>query len=333
MVPHFLGRGNNCFYMGINDTDIGGMRHGNNGQMALRKRYLAAVDSIVERVREDANVLAVIVNGSLAYEAIWQNSGIGMTVVVRDRLLQHRDHCILEDGITIHIRVTVRSEFKQMLERSGGEAFSQTDLARGKIVYAADERLIPYFERMKRMGEDDKALSALFLASELAALLHQCRKWLYSREDYLYTQYDLLKAAEPLSHMELILRGIPFSGESIQKAQALNPRLLERFYLNPMSRLWSREGLLEAMEALDGYLELAMDIWKKPVLACLADGEIKTLTLIGAYFHVRGPSLMDALEYLTAKAVIGKAAQAIKLTPKSSRTMEEIGYFYRGDAG
>jgi hypothetical protein len=132
--------------------------------------------------------------------------------------------------------------------------------------------------------------------------------------------------------MELCLRGIPFSGESIQKAQALHPRLLERFFLNPMSRLWSREELLEAMEALDGYLELAMDIWKKPVLNCLADGEIKTLTLIGAYFHVRGPSLMDALEYLKAKAVIGKASQTIKLTPKSSRTMEEIGYYYRGDA-
>ncbi|MNP39241.1 hypothetical protein D3C76_1328090 [compost metagenome] len=84
----------------------------------------------------------------------------------------------------------------------------------------------------------------------------------------------------------------------------------------------------EAIEALDGYLEMTMDIWKKPVLGCLADGEMKTVTLIGAYFHTKGPFLVEALEYLSAKGVIEKVSQTIRLTPKSKQNMEEIGYLY-----
>lgn len=297
-------------------------------QAELRKRHLTAVDSIVDKARDDANIIAVIVNGSLTYDVVWQNSNIDMTLVVRDQLLQIHEYCILQDAITVNIDVMTQSDFKRRLERHIGGSFSQTSYAKGKMVYSTDERLIRYFEEMKRMGEDDIALSALFLASELADLLNQCRKWLHSRQDFLYTQYCLLKAAEPLSHMELCLRGIPVSGESIQKAQALNPQLLEMFYLNPMSRLWGREELLEAIETLDAYLEMHMDIWKKPVLAYLADGELKTVTLINAYFHGRGHFLVEALEYLAVKGVIERASQINRLTPKSKQAMEEVGYLY-----
>ena len=43
-------------------------------QAEIKERYLAAVDSFVDKVRDDPNVIAVIVCGSLAYDVVWEKS-------------------------------------------------------------------------------------------------------------------------------------------------------------------------------------------------------------------------------------------------------------------
>lgn len=333
MLSYFAEEGNGCFYMNINGLQGQSEADGDARQAELKERYLAAVDSFIDRIRPDPNVIAVIVGGSLAYDVIWEKSDIDMTIVVRDQTLANTEFCAEEDGITVNIFLCTRSDFKRMMERSIGGSFHQSYFAKGQMVYAADESLISYFEELKEAGEDDIALSALLYAAELAGLLNKCRKWLYSRKDLLYTQYFLLKAAESIAHMELCLRGIPASRESIQKVHAFIPGLLEQFYRRPMSGPAGEEELAGAISVLDGYLEEHMDVWKKPLLAFMADGELKTVTVIRRYFRASGHFLVEALEYLADKGVIEKASQTIRLTPKGRQVVEEIGYLYIPEEG
>ena len=295
-------------------------------QAALRQRYQAAIDRFIERVKEDVNVIAVIVGGSVAYDVIWEKSDVDMAVVVRDQPLKNDYFCVEEDGIFLSVFIMPRSQFRRGLERSIGGSFMQSYLANAMIVYSTDESLNEFFEESKTIGADDIALSALRLASELIGLMHKAQKWLSVRRDAAYAQYYLLKTAETIAHMELCMRGLPISRSAIQKAMALNPEVMSLFYHEPMTRRLSEAELQDRLERLDGYIQGKMDLFQKPVIAYLADGEIKTAAMIGKQLHTDSGFLIEALNYLAEHGRIEKASQLIKLTPKSRLSVEESGF-------
>ncbi len=295
-------------------------------QAELKERYNGAVDSFVEKIKGDPNVIAVIVSGSLAYDMIWEKSDIDMTLVVRDQNLKNDSYSIIEDGITINVYITVRSSFRRYMERNIGGSFMQAYFSKGKIVYTTDESLYDFFEDIKVMGSDDIALSVFYMAGELIGIYDKCQKWLTAREDPLYTQYYILKAAEVIANMELCLTGIPASRESIQKAAALNPDLLKTFYQEAMSRCYSIEELKAAIDKIDGYLMSKLDIIQKPVIEFMGDNEIKTSTLIAKHFHVDSHYIIDVFDYLADKGVIERVSQTIRITPKSKLAVEEQGF-------
>lgn len=294
----------------------------------LKERYIAAVDSFIAKVKDDQNLIAIIVCGSLAYDMVWEKSDIDMTMVVRDQPLKNCSYCIVEDGITINVYLLARSEFKRGMERNIGGSFSQAYFAKGKIMYTTDDSLYEYFEDIRKLGSDDIALSALYIACELVHICDKCKKWLTVRKDPLYAQYFLLKSAELIANMELCLKGEPASRESIQKALAINPEMITPFYSGAMSHHLSKEELEIGIDKIDRYLEQHLDILKKPVIEFMSDQEIKTSTLISKHFHSEGHFITGIFDYLAEKGVIEKVSQTIRITPKSRMAVEELGYLY-----
>ncbi|WP_040952763.1 nucleotidyltransferase [Gorillibacterium massiliense] len=297
-------------------------------QAELKERFMAATESFIGKIKSDPNIIAVIVGGSLAYDVIWEKSDIDMTIVVRDQQLKNDHYCIDEDGLLINAFLLTRSHFKRVMERSIGGSFSQSYFAKGRMVYTIDESLREFFEDMKSVGSDDIALSALQVASHLLSLYEKAYKWLTVRKDPLYAQYYLLRAAESIAFMELILRGEPNSRESIQKALALNPDAITPFYQNAMSHHMSEAEIAAGIKGIESYLERHIPVYSKPVIAYLSDQELKTVTLMAKHFQTEPAQLIVILDYLADKGIIEKAAQMIRITPKGKLAVEEIGFLY-----
>ena len=297
-------------------------------QAELKERFNAAVDSFISKVKDDPNVIAIIVCGSVAYDLVWEKSDIDMTMVVRDQTLKNTAYCIVEDGITINVDLVIRSDFKRWLEKSIGGSFSQSFFSKGKIVYTTDDSFYEYFEELKTIGSDDIALSVFYKASILVGIYDKCQKWLTVRKDPLYAQYYLLKAAEVIADIELCLNGEPSSREAIQKALKLNSEVITPFYQEPMSHHFTEGEVERGIELIDQYLEKHLHIIKKPVIDFMSDEQIKTSTLIAKHFHVQGHFIINIFEYLADKGVIEKVSETIRMTPKGKLAVEELGFLY-----
>ncbi len=297
-------------------------------QAELKKRYQRAIDQFIDKIKEDVNVIAVIINGSVAYDVIWEKSDVDMTVVVRDQQLKSENLSIDEDGITFNVYLVQRSTFKRGMESALGGSFLQSFFSNGKIVYSTEESLYEYFEDIRQIGEDDIALSVMHLAGELISTMHKAQKWMTARKDLMYAQYFLLKAAEIIAHMELCIRGLPTSRSAIQKAIDLNPGIMETFYRHPMEHLLTEGEITNTLRQLDCYIEEKMVLFKKPVIEYLSDLQIKTTTMIAKRFRSESHMIIDVLDYLTEKGVLERVSQLIKLTPKSRLSIEEIGFIY-----
>lgn len=295
-------------------------------QSALRQRYLQAIDHFVERVKDDPNVIAVIVLGSVAYDVLGEKSDVDTVIIVRDQQIKSCNLCLVEDGIPINADLITRSEFKRGLERSMGGSFFQSLLANGMVVYSTDESLYDYIEEMKQIGESDRAVSALSFAAMLISILHKSQKWLRARRDPLYAQYYLLNAAEAVAAMELCIRGIPASRSTMQKALALNPEAVKPFYNDLLERRLTEDELEGKLQQLDDYIHSKMPIFQQPVLEYLADREVKTASMIAKLLHTESHMIYNVLLYMADKGVIEAVPQIIKLTPKSRLSVEEFAY-------
>ncbi|HWT74106.1 MAG TPA: nucleotidyltransferase [Mobilitalea sp.] len=297
-----------------------------NLQSEMTKRYQAAVDSFVDKLRSDPNVIAVILCGSLAYDQVWEKSDVDMTVVVRDMMLNNESYCIVEDDITLNSYIVTRNGFKRFLEKQNGGSMLHSFYAKGKVIYSTDDSLFEYFEEYKQIGSDDIAMTVFLNACELVHHYDKCLKWLTVKQDPLYAQHYLLKAAEVIARMEVCLHGEVPSREAILRAYALNPNLITPFYQEAMAHHYSTVEIMNAIHMMDHYLEEHLDIIQKPVLEYMADQEIKTVTMITKYFSSDSHFIVGIFDYLADKGVIMKISQTIRITPKSKMAVEEIAY-------
>jgi hypothetical protein len=301
-----------------------------NLQAEMKDRFLAATDSFVSKVKDDPNVVAVIICGSLAYDQVWEKSDIDMTLIVRDQVLKNASYCIVEDDITINVQLTLRSGFKRYLENINGGSIMHSYFSKGQIVYSSDDSLYEYFEDFKKIGSDDLALSVFFIACELVHQYDKCLKWLTVKKDPLYAQYYLLKAAESMARMEVCLNGEPPTRECILKALTLNPAMITPYYQEAMSHHYKEEEIVEAIRGIEQYLEQHLDMIKKPVVSYMADQEMKTVTMITKYFRSESHFIIGIFDYLAEQGVVAKVSQTIRITPKSKMAVEEIAYVYMG---
>lgn len=309
-------------------TEMEGQKMNEAMQTEIKERYIAATESFVDNVRDDPNIIAVIVCGSLAYDTVWEKSDIDMTLIVRDMTLHQYSYCIVENGITINVQLMIRSGFKRGFEKMIGGSFTQSYFAKGQIVYTTDDSLYEYFEEFKHIGSQDIAKTMLWISCELIDIYHKSQKWLSVKKDPLYAQYYLLKAADLMAKMEVCSRGEVPTRESILKIVDNPPAWLDTLYTNAMSR---RYGVLEIQEAIGQiiqYLDRQLGVLSQPIIQFMADHEIKTVTLFVKHFQIEGHLFINILEYLADKGIIEKVSQTIRITPKSKPAVEEIGYLY-----
>jgi uncharacterized protein len=299
-----------------------------NLQTDMTKRFQAAADSFVDKIKTDPNIIAVIICGSLAYDQVWEKSDIDMTIVIRDQVIKNDSYCIVEDDITINVSIVARSNFKRFLESMNGGSFMHSYYTKGKILYSTDDSLYEYYEDYRKMGSDDMALTVFYNACELVHHYDKCLKWLTVKKDPLYSQYYLLKAAEAIARMEVCQNGEVPTREAIIRAYKLNPELISRYYEDAMSHVYSIVELLNAIHGISNYLDEHLDIIKRPVIEYMADGEMKTVTMITKYFRSDSHFIIGIFDYLADRGVIAKVSQTIRITPKSKLAVEEIAYQY-----
>jgi predicted nucleotidyltransferase len=51
---------------------------------SIQQKFTAALDALVEQVKEDRSVLAAILCGSLAHDTVWAKSDIDLVLVTLD---------------------------------------------------------------------------------------------------------------------------------------------------------------------------------------------------------------------------------------------------------
>ncbi len=295
-----------------------------------------ALEMLVDKVQADPCVLAAVLLGSMAYDAVWQRSDIDLLLVIQESPRKKEGLCLVECGVNVHCMLLTRSEFRKILEGSVQGSFMHSLLLKGRMLFSRDEPLRELFESRHGLGERDRSIQLLKMVSHALPGLAKAEKWFHVRKDYTYCSFWILKCVDSLASIEVLLHDEVPSREVIHQALRLNPALFRAIYTDLLEGIPSPLQLESALAGAKTYLRSHVDDLFSPILSYLEEeGALRSMTDINHHFlrHFGVESVDSACEWLADEGYLHKLATPVRVTDKSHVEVEEAAYYCAADAG
>src|SRR5215813_7395650 len=133
---------------------------------SIQEKFTAALDALVEVVKQDRSVLAALLCGSLSHDTVWAKSDIDLVLVTTDDKKLERDGLALyADGVIVHAALLSRAEFRKTVEGSVRNSIAHSFLAKGRLLYTHDETIAGLCARLQDLGGRDTQLQLLRAAT------------------------------------------------------------------------------------------------------------------------------------------------------------------------
>jgi predicted nucleotidyltransferase len=309
---------------------------------SVREEFTAALEALVEEIKQDRTVLAALLCGSLAHDTVWAGSDIDLVLVTADDRKPGEEleesRALYADGINVHASLIPRGAFRRLVEGSLHNSFLHALLAKGRLLYTHDESLAALCGRLGEVGARDTQVQLLAAATIALPPLYKAHKWFVTRGDLEYTALWILHTATPLARVEVIGRRLIADREVLPQALKLNPRFFTTVYTELLNRKKTSKGVQAALDAIDGYLAERAPALFAPLLEHLRQvgvGEPRSAGELEHHFArtfgIAG--VTTACEYLADRGLIGKAGAPVKLTRRSNLEVQELAFFSLGGDG
>lgn len=300
--------------------------------MSIHQTFTAALDTLVEQIKEDRSILAVILCGSLSHDTVWAKSDIDLVLVtIDDKKVEATDVALYADGVNVHAHLMPRTQFRQTVEGSVNNSFMHSFLAKGRLLYTHDPSIADLCTRLRDIGDRDTQVQLLCAATSALASIHKAHKWFVTRGDLDYTALWILYAATPLAQIEVMGRRLLADREVIPQAMTLNPTFFKTVYADLLNERKTTASVRAALGAIDAYMSERTTTLFGPVLEYLRDaGEARASSEIESHFtrNFNLTGVTTACEYLADQGLIGKASTPVHLTKKSDAELQELAFFY-----
>jgi RNA polymerase sigma factor (sigma-70 family) len=293
-----------------------------------------ALETFLCKVKQDRNILAVLLFGSLSYDQVWKKSDIDIILISRHDKQSEREFALVENGVNIHAILFPRNKFKSIMEGALQNSFFHSSFAKSTLLYTTDETIREYYENIDHIGDRDRNMQLLRYASSLLYTLAKAEKWFYVKSDLDYSFLWIMYSIESLAKIETLLHGKLTSREVIQHAVKLNPSFFDAIYTNLIHAEKDAATIQAALDRINAYIDGKIPILFGPVLEYLENaGGVRTTNEINDYFRKQAQlsSLSNVYEWLADKGILQKVPSPMRLTEKSSvAVVDEAAYYYDG---
>ena len=175
---------------------------------SVQQKFTAALDALVEQVKQDRSILAAILCGSLSHDTVWAKSDIDLVLVTIDdkKVAPSRPGALRRRRQRPRVPDAARASSARSVEGSLHNSFMHSLLAKGRLLYTHDETIADLCARLREIGERDTQMQLLRAATHALPSIYKAHKWFVTRGDLDYTALWILYAATPLAQIEVIER-------------------------------------------------------------------------------------------------------------------------------
>ncbi|MFX1536509.1 MAG: hypothetical protein ACFFDI_20020 [Promethearchaeota archaeon] len=297
---------------------------------AVAQRYKDALNSFVEKLKQDRYIIAAMVCGSLSYDEVWEKSDIDLIIITSDENKPFQSKILVEHGIMLDAYIYSRNEFKKRLQGSFEGSILHSFFSKSTLLFTKDETIKEYYDYINHVGERDKELQLMQYYTFSYYLLTKAEKNLYIKNDPNLSYYFIARAVTELAKLEVVINGqIPLR-DVINQALAINPSFFNAVYTDIIHIKKDEQVLDHLLTVLNQYMDDNLLLVYKPVLEYLANAsEVRSESELNQYFGKKG-ILLPTFYLLAEKGIVLPTTAPVRLTSKSTVQVDEPAYYYDG---
>ena len=298
---------------------------------SVPQQFAAALDGLVEQVKEDRSIVAAILCGSLSHDTVWSKSDIDLVLITVDDKRPDGPAVTLDaSGIPVHAILFPRGEFRKAAEGALHNSFIHSFVAKGRLLFTHDPTIHDLHARLHAIGDRDTQVQLLAAAAEALSCVHKARKWFVTRHDLDYAALWILYAATPIARLEIVRRRLLADREVIPQATALEPDLFRTIYTDLLNTRKTSANVQRALGTVETYIRERAASLFAPILDYLRQcGDARSCTELNDHFlrHFAVEDVITVCEYLSGEGLIGKASVPVRLTKRSNVSVQELAFF------
>ncbi|WP_160671280.1 nucleotidyltransferase domain-containing protein [Clostridium sp. C8-1-8] len=187
-------------------------------------RYQKAFNSVVERLKKNKDVLAVMVFGSMVTGDLWQGSDIDIFVIIGDDDKDIRNIYTEENNISVHMKLLSKDNFLNFNKNNIAGSYMHRILISSKLIFSNDENITNIFNSFRYISDSEREKWNLVYLGNILKEISQCKK-LIANNSIQAGYLACMKAVEQFCSLFLNYNGYMVSKDVISVASNLDDTL------------------------------------------------------------------------------------------------------------
>ncbi|MBU5485516.1 nucleotidyltransferase domain-containing protein [Clostridium sp. MSJ-11] len=229
-------------------------------------QYQKAFNGLVDKLKANNSVLAVMVFGSVVTGDLWDKSDIDLFVIVNEKVSNIKNIYTEEKGVPVHIKLMSKSKFSQMYDEDLKGGYMHRIFASSRLVFSKDSEITYTYDNGRYYPDLDRERWNMVYLGNLLKSIGVCKKYLCNNG--IYTAYSSsIKTAEEYAKLYVNSVGYMISKDAMIMAVNLNDKFKEK-----VDKLFfDKEEVKNAIEDLIKYVEENIDLNLKNLASILLE--------------------------------------------------------------
>lgn len=184
-------------------------------------QYQKSFNNIIERLKENSKVLAVMVFGSMISGDLWDESDIDLFVIIDKKENELRNLYTEEKDVPVHIKLMSKEKFFQLFNEDLRGGFMHRIFASSRLVFSKDMDITIKYDSIRYYPDLDRERWSMVYLGNLIKHMATCKKYLANNS--IYIAYGVaVKCLEDYSKLYVNHSGYMISKDAMTMAMNLN---------------------------------------------------------------------------------------------------------------
>jgi predicted nucleotidyltransferase len=217
-------------------------------------QYQKAFNSIIDRLKTNEAVLAVMVFGSMVTGDLWEESDIDLFVILDKKMADIKNIYTEEKQVPVHIKLMSKNRFMQLYEDDLRGGFMHRMFASSRLVFSKDMEITIKYDSGRYYPDLDRERWNMVYLGKFLKSVDVCKKYLYN--DGIYTAYSAaVRCVENYAKLYVNYSGYMISKDAMTMAMNLD----ESFKHCVDGLFFNKQNAEKAIETAIEYMETNVD--------------------------------------------------------------------------
>ncbi|NPD89707.1 MAG: nucleotidyltransferase domain-containing protein [Asgard group archaeon] len=308
-----------------------------NEKKNVKKRFDEALETFVDFIKEDKNIITAVLFGSLIEGNVWEKSDVDIFLISNDEKVPYRFYWLDQDDLNFQVSVYSRNNFKRQFERSLTGSWFQHMINTSKILFSKDETISEYIQQAQSPGKRDVELQILTIVAMVIGDLEKAEKFLIMKNDVAQSYLFIVRLLDRLAQIEVLLNGEVPKREVLEQAMKYKSELFDTIFTSVILETTNKVKMEDIIRLIRTYLEERTEsIFSIIIDYFREEQEVRSITDITTHLNKMMQSswwevaTLAYCQWLHQYGYLERFAQPARLTSKSFIQVNEIAYTYTG---